>query len=167
MQYAVIEDPVDVAYVYTHVFRVHVRQHRDQSTCFIISRVFDQRVPSWLSRANNNREAGNLQSSNRQSLLNTVGGCFDSKHSNTELLWSRGYLTSERLQSRLKCLLMSAKARGRRGTAGKRGSVEREKYRTNVKKREEGRIQIQINLISARNETTSANDDCYSSRDGT
>jgi hypothetical protein len=62
---------------------------------------------------------------------------------------------------------MSAKARGRRGTAGKRGSVEREKYRTNVKKREEGRIQIQINLISARNETTSANDDCYSSRDGT
>lgn len=62
--------------------------------------------------ANNNREAGNLRSSNRQSLLNTVRGCFDSKHSNTELLWSWGYLTSERLQSRLKCLLTSVKVRG-------------------------------------------------------
>lgn len=99
----------------------------DQSTRFIISRIFDQLAPSQLPRANNNREAGNLRSSNRQSLLNTVRGCFDSKHSNTELLWSRGYLTSERLQSLLKCLLTSVKVRGReREKQEERDAGERE-----------------------------------------
>lgn len=33
-----------------------------------------------FKRANNNREAGNPQRSNTQSLLNTVRGCFESKH---------------------------------------------------------------------------------------
>lgn len=54
---------------------------RDRSTTRLPFRFDASRIPAHrlFKRSNNNRKASNLHSSNMQSLLNTVRGCFESK----------------------------------------------------------------------------------------